>query len=54
MIKNGDIKSVQGEGMPTYRNPFEKGRLIVQFLVNFPASLEPAVAEKLEKILPAK
>ncbi len=54
VIKNGDIKSVQGEGMPTYRNPFEKGRLIVQFLVNFPASLEPAVAEKLEKILPAK
>ena len=30
VIKTGDLKSVQGEGMPQYRNPFEKGRLIIQ------------------------
>jgi DnaJ family protein A protein 1 len=53
-VKNGDIKCVYSEGMPTYRNPFEKGRLIIQFTVQFPERLEPAVAEKLEKILPAK
>lgn len=25
-----------GEGMPMYKNPMEKGRLIIQFIVNFP------------------
>ena len=54
VIKNNCIKCVFGEGMPTYRNPFEKGKLIVQFAVNFPESIEPAVAEKLERILPPK
>ena len=54
MIKNGDIKCVYSEGMPTYRNPFEKGKLIVQFAVQFPARIEPSVAAKLEKILPPK
>merc|ERR1719495_415831 len=51
-IKTGDLKCVFGEGMPTYRNPFEKGRLIIQFNVVFPPSLEPSVAEKLASILP--
>lgn len=54
VIKNGDIKSVYSEGMPTYRNPFEKGKLIIQFTVNFPDRIEPEMAAKLEKILPAK
>jgi len=54
VVKNGDIKCVYGEGMPTYRNPFEKGKLIIQFAVQFPERLDPAVAEKLEKILPLK
>jgi len=52
VIKSGDLKMVRGEGMPQYRNPFEKGRLIIQFNVVFPASLEPSVAEELAKILP--
>ena len=30
VIKSGDLKMVSGEGMPQYRNPFEKGRLIIQ------------------------
>jgi len=54
VIKNGDIKCVYGEGMPTYRNPFEKGKLIIQFAVQFPERLEPSVAESLAKILPSK
>ena len=54
VIKNGDIKCVYGEGMPTYRNPFEKGKLIIQFAVQFPERLEPSVAESLAKILPPK
>ena len=39
--------------MPTYRNPFEKGRLIIQFSVAFPESIEPAMADALAKALPA-
>lgn len=54
VMKNGAIKCVFGEGMPTYRNPFEKGRLIIQFTVKFPDSLDPAVVSKLEKVLPPK
>ena len=33
MIKTGDLKMVRGEGMPQYRNPFEKGRLIIQVCI---------------------
>jgi len=52
VVKTGDLKMVRGEGMPQYRNPFEKGRLIIQFNVIFPPSLDPAVAEALASILP--
>merc|ERR1719312_1769670 len=52
VIKTGDLKQVQGEGMPRYRNPFEKGRLIIQFNVVFPNNLEPSVAQALAQILP--
>jgi len=53
-IKTGDLKCVFGEGMPTYRNPFEKGKLIIQFNVEFPDSIDPAIVPKLEKLLPEK
>merc|ERR1719188_331285 len=36
VIKPNDLKCVYGEGMPTYRNPFEKGKLIVKFAIDFP------------------
>lgn len=52
VLKTGDFKAVRGEGMPQYRNPFEKGRLIISFNVVFPASLEPETAQKLAEILP--
>merc|ERR1740129_2149593 len=52
VVKTGDLKLVYSEGMPTYRNPFEKGRLIVQFSVKFPESIEPSMAEELAKVLP--
>lgn len=29
-------RAIEGEGMPRYRNPFEKGRLIIKFQVTFP------------------
>jgi len=53
VIKNGDFKAVMGEGMPQYRNPFEKGRLIISFNVVFPDRLEPVMANALAAVLPA-
>ncbi|XP_038077937.1 dnaJ homolog subfamily A member 1-like [Patiria miniata] len=54
IIKHDDIKVVRNEGMPTYRSPFDKGRLIIHFTVKFPESGQ-ILAEsipKLESILP--
>ncbi|XP_005991724.1 dnaJ homolog subfamily A member 1 [Latimeria chalumnae] len=36
VIKPGDVKCVLNEGMPIYKDPFEKGKLIIQFQVSFP------------------
>jgi DnaJ family protein A protein 1 len=38
VIKHHDVKAIPGEGMPTYKNPFEKGNLLIQFIVHFPPS----------------
>ncbi|KAI2796379.1 hypothetical protein RDWZM_006977 [Blomia tropicalis] len=54
VIKHGMIKFVVNEGMPTYKNPFEKGKLIIQFSVEFPENLDPAVVPKLEELLPPR
>lgn len=54
VIKHEDIKCILGEGMPTYKNPFEKGRLIIQFYVVFPDSIPPEFAHALEQCLPPR
>ena len=54
VTKHGDVKAVLNEGMPQYKNPFEKGRLIIQFLVNFPETIPPEMAVELEKQLPQR
>jgi len=56
VIKHEDIKCVMGEGMPMYRDPFEKGRLIIQFGVTFPRNnfLPAKSMDILEKVLPAR
>jgi len=56
IVKFADVKCVMGEGMPIYRDPFSKGRLIIQFKVNFPESnwTSPENIAKLEKLLPPK
>jgi len=38
IIKPGDTKCIDGEGMPQHKNPFEKGRLYVKFDVVFPVN----------------
>jgi len=56
IINYGDTKFIGHEGMPIYRNPFEKGRLIVQFVVKFPEpkQLTPQRITQLEKLLPPR
>ncbi|KAF1411542.1 hypothetical protein FQV22_0009876, partial [Spheniscus magellanicus] len=55
-VKHGDIKCVLNEGMPIYRRPYEKGRLIIEFKVNFPGSgfLSSDKLYLLEKLLPVR
>ncbi|XP_046350273.1 dnaJ homolog subfamily A member 1-like [Haliotis rufescens] len=38
VVKHEDVKCILNEGMPIYRDPFSKGRLVVQMVVNFPKS----------------
>ncbi|XP_061409463.1 dnaJ homolog subfamily A member 1-like [Lethenteron reissneri] len=56
VIKDGDVKCILNEGMPLYRDPFEKGRLIIQFSVKFPlAGFLPAhKLPQLEALLPRR
>ena len=54
VFKQGDLKCILNEGMPHYRNPFEKGRLIIQFSVEFPSQLSPEIIPQLESLLPPK
>uniref|UniRef100_A0A3Q3WJW0 Uncharacterized protein n=1 Tax=Mola mola TaxID=94237 RepID=A0A3Q3WJW0_MOLML len=56
LIKPGDTKCVVNEGMPTYRRPYEKGRLIIHFSVVFPPAnfLPKHQLKELERYLPEK
>ncbi|CAJ1056669.1 dnaJ homolog subfamily A member 4 [Xyrichtys novacula] len=56
VIKHGDLKCVQNEGMPIYRDPYEKGQLFVQFQVEFPEKhwLPEHLMYQLERLLPAR
>jgi len=54
VIKHGSLKCVLGEGMPRWKNPYEKGKLIIQFIVKFPEVIEPRFVAQLETILPPR
>lgn len=54
VVKHDSYKCIQGEGMPQYKNPFEKGRLIVQFQVVFPEKIPQMIIPELEKCLPPR
>lgn len=47
---------VKGEGMPQYRNPFEKGDLYIKFDVQFPENnwISAEKLNELECLLPAR
>ncbi|EJW72638.1 hypothetical protein WUBG_16454, partial [Wuchereria bancrofti] len=39
VMKHGDMRTIISEGMPHYKNPFDKGDLLIQFAVRFPKKL---------------
>ena len=53
-MKHGDIRQIMNEGMPTYRSPYDKGRLIVQFSVKFPEKIDANNVGQLEALLPPR
>ncbi|KAG7236950.1 hypothetical protein INR49_032956 [Caranx melampygus] len=56
VIEPGSVRVVRGEGMPQYRNPFEKGDLYVKFDVQFPDNnwISPEKLAELEDMLPSR
>lgn len=54
VIKHEMTKCIMEEGMPMYKNPLEKGRLIIQFEVIFPATIPQSVIPTLEQCLPPR
>ncbi|CAN9499325.1 unnamed protein product [Ophioblennius macclurei] len=56
VIKHNDVKCVQSEGMPIYKDPYEKGQLILQFEVEFPEKhwLPEHLMYQLERLLPSR
>ncbi|KAK9883527.1 hypothetical protein WA026_001702 [Henosepilachna vigintioctopunctata] len=51
VMKHGDIKLIIDEGMPHYQKPDDKGRLIIQFFIQFPDTLSEETISGLEKSL---
>ncbi|RVE42739.1 hypothetical protein evm_012622 [Chilo suppressalis] len=56
IVKPGDLKGIQGEGMPQFKNPFEKGNLYVKFDVVFPENnfATEDQLKQIESILPPR
>jgi len=56
IVKPGDFRQIDDEGMPIYKSPFEKGKLLIKFDVKFPAPNQISLENRkaLEKLLPPK
>jgi DnaJ family protein A protein 2 len=53
IVRPGDVKGVPNEGMPQHGNPFEKGKLLIRFKVEFPkdGAITPQAIKGLEAAL---
>ncbi|KAI3470660.1 hypothetical protein Pfo_027323 [Paulownia fortunei] len=54
VIKPDQFKAINDEGMPMYQRSFMKGKLYIQFTVDFPESLSPEQSKALEAVLPPR
>lgn len=57
VTSSGGTKVIRQEGMPVYKNPFEKGHLFIEFVVAMPTPAEmsldgQALKNHLKKVLP--
>jgi len=54
IVKPGEVKFVEGEGMPLQRNPMQKGKLLIRFNVLFPenGALTAETIKGLRSLLP--
>jgi len=54
VLKLGEFKVVSEEGMPVYKKPLEKGRLVIQFEIKFPSAeeLSDTTRAQLRQLLP--
>lgn len=56
VVPHGALKVVLNEGFPQHRRPFDKGRLVIQFSVNFPQDnwITQEQLKELESLLPPR
>jgi len=56
IINPGDVRVIEGEGMPQHKKPFEKGNLYIQFNIEFPKPgfFTPQQLKQLEAIWPPR
>lgn len=54
VVKDKEIKCIIGEGLPVYKDPTVKGRLIIQFNVIFPDAIPMEITPALEQCLPPR
>ncbi|XP_031502562.1 dnaJ protein homolog 2-like [Nymphaea colorata] len=54
IVKPGQYKAINDEGMPHHQRPFMRGKLYIHFNVDFPETLSPDQCRNLEKILPPR
>lgn len=54
VVKPGQFKAINDEGMPAYQRPFMKGNLYIHFSVDFPDTFTPEQGKALEAVLPPR
>lgn len=56
VIQDDTVKTIIGEGMPIYKNPFEKGNLYIEFNIEYPPKnfATPEQLKELETFLPPR
>jgi DnaJ family protein A protein 2 len=52
VIRPGQLKAIDGEGMPVHGMPFAKGTLYVAFRVAFPGTMTPALRDAVAAAFP--
>jgi len=54
IIKPGEIRTIEREGMPQHKQPFNRGSLYIKFTIVFPTHLPKPAIKTLESVLPPR